>query len=50
MSHIASLFKKGLSENPWQRWVDEKLIPKPYRRDHNPFAKRLDRKVPDSAA
>ncbi|HWQ48827.1 MAG TPA: hypothetical protein VN414_07760 [Methanosarcina sp.] len=24
----------------------ENLIPKPYRRDHNPFAKRLDRKLP----
>jgi hypothetical protein len=46
---IANFFKKGLIENEAMFEFDN-LISKPYRRDHNPFAKRLDRKVPDSAA
>ncbi|HWQ48475.1 MAG TPA: hypothetical protein VN414_05925 [Methanosarcina sp.] len=49
----ASLFKKLLERNPFQKRLDRKprvmfrfedLIPKPYRRDYNPFQKRLDRK------
>ncbi|MDD2614207.1 MAG: hypothetical protein PHH67_04890 [Methanosarcina sp.] len=39
---ITSLFKKGLTENGGINI--KRLIPKPYRRDHKPFQKRLDRK------
>ncbi|MDY0131015.1 MAG: hypothetical protein RBR63_12700 [Methanosarcina vacuolata] len=40
----ATLFKKGLTENHEPIFGFDELIPKPYRRDHNPFQKRLDRK------
>ena len=43
-------FEKGLITNPWQRLNLITLSPNPIRRDHNPFEKRLDRKVSDSAA
>jgi hypothetical protein len=36
-------FKKCLSENE-ATFEFEKLIPKPYQRDHKPFKKSLDRK------
>jgi len=39
----ASFFKKGFIESE-ATFGFEDLIPKPYRRDHNPFEKRLDRK------
>ncbi|WP_156151135.1 hypothetical protein [Methanosarcina sp. Kolksee] len=41
---ITTLFKKGLTENHGPKFGFDELIPKPYRRDHNPFQKRLDRK------
>jgi len=50
----ASLFKKGLSENP-ATFEFKELIPESYRRDqpaqrlcHNPFQKRLERKNPSN--
>jgi len=50
---VASLLKKPLALKPFQKSLErkpqavfgfEKLIPKPYRRDHKPFKKRLERK------
>jgi hypothetical protein len=42
---ITSFFKKGLSENPWQRLSLITLSPLPIWRDHNPFEKKFDRKT-----
>jgi hypothetical protein len=42
---IENLLGKGFIENPNNAWIFENLIPKPYRRDHKPFQKRLERKT-----
>jgi len=41
----ASLFKKLLERKPDKYLSLRTLSPNPIRRDHNPFEKRLDRKV-----
>jgi hypothetical protein len=43
-----TLLRKGLIENPENAWIFENFVPRPYRRDHKPFQKRLERKPPNS--
>jgi len=48
-SNYCKSFQKRFERKPLATFDFEDFIPKPYRRDHKPFLKRLERKTIDES-